>query len=159
MKPWQAQHFRMAGLALAILVVDQLTKHLVVSNFELHKSLQVIPGFFDLTYILNSGAAWGMFRRHPQALAALAAATLAVLLILAPVFQGHRGWTRWGWALLVGGIAGNLADRVRIGSVIDFLDFYIGSSHWPAFNIADSAICAGVICYIIDSFRRKEAGS
>ena len=157
MKPWRAEHFRMAGLALAIFAADQATKHLIVANFELHKTLEVIPGFFNLTHLLNTGAAWGLFRRHPQALAALAAVTLTVLLMLAPVFQGHRGWTRWGWALLVGGIAGNLADRLRIGSVIDFLDFYVGSSHWPAFNIADSAICAGVICYLIDSFSKAPA--
>jgi signal peptidase II len=155
MKPWRAEHYRMAGLAMIVFVIDQWTKHLIVSNFELHQSLRLIPGFFNLTYILNTGAAWGLFRQHPGALKALAAVTVTVLLLFAPYFQGTRRWPRWGWALLVGGIAGNLADRFRIGCVVDFLDFYAGSTHWPAFNVADSAICAGVICYIIDSFAHK----
>ena len=155
MKPWRAEHYRMAVPAFALLAADQLTKFWVASGFQLHTSLKVIPGFFSLTYIRNSGAAWGLFRKHPNLLAILAGVTVAVLIVFAPAFQANRGWTRWGWALLTSGILGNLADRIRLGSVIDFLDFYIGSRHWPAFNLADSAICAGVICYIIDSFIAK----
>lgn len=155
MKPWRPEHVRMAGVALFLLALDQLTKLWVTSNFQLHESVKVIPGLFSLTYIRNCGAAWGLFREHPGALAILAGVTVAVLALFAPSFQGNRGWTRWGWTLLVGGILGNLADRIRFGSVIDFLDFYVGSRHWPAFNVADSAICAGVICYIIDSFVHK----
>ena len=157
MKPWRAEQYRMAGLAVIVFAIDQWTKYWIVSNFDLHASLRLIPGFFNLTHIINSGAAWGLFRRHPDSLKALAGITVTALILFAPYFQGGRGWTRWGWALLVGGIAGNLADRIRIGSVIDFLDFYAGSMHWPAFNVADSAICAGVICYIIDSFLKKPA--
>ncbi len=156
MKPWRAEQYQMACLALAVFLIDQLTKLSIASRFHLHTSLRVIPDFFSLTHIQNTGAAWGIFREHPQALALLAGGTLAMLMAFAPVFQGSRWWTRWGWALLAGGIAGNLADRIRIGCVVDFLDFYIGSRHWPAFNLADSAICAGVICYIIDSFVRKD---
>ncbi len=155
MKPWRAEQYPMAGLALAVFLIDQLTKFWVASRFQLHTSFRVIPDFFSLTYIQNMGAAWGIFREHPQTLAALAGITLALLMVFAPSFQGSRGWTRWGWALLAGGIAGNLADRIRIGCVVDFLDFYVGLRHWPAFNVADSAICAGVVCYILDSFWKK----
>ena len=146
----------MAGLALAVFLIDQLTKFWIASRFQLHTSFPVIPDFFSLTYIQNMGAAWGIFHEHPRALAVLAGVTLTLLMVFAPAFQGSRRWTRWGWALLVGGIAGNLSDRVQLGSVVDFLDFYVGSRHWPAFNVADSAICAGVICYILDSFRKKD---
>jgi signal peptidase II len=155
MKPWRAENYKLAALAVAIFLADQLSKLWIVSNLKIHASWKVIPGFFSLTYIQNTGAAWGLFREYPQALAVLASITLIVLILFAPSFQSGNNWTRWGWLLLVGGIAGNLADRIRLGGVIDFLDFYAGGRHWPAFNIADSAICAGVICYIIDSFCRK----
>ena len=139
-------------VCLVIVVADQLTKFWVRSSFYLHESYPVIPGFFDLTYIKNTGAAWGMFRGQNTALILLSIVMLLVLIIFRRSFLSDIKVHRWALGLMLGGIIGNLIDRVFFQFVTDFLDFYIKSHHWPAFNIADAAICSGVFLYIVSSF-------
>ncbi len=133
-------------IAVVVLVLDQLTKNLVLGNLSLHESITVIPGFFNITYIRNTGAAFGMMAgseswRHIffQSVSVLALGAIVYLF-----WSSRRdSLALWGAALVFGGAAGNLVDRVRFGYVIDFLDFFVGGYHWPAFNIADSSITIG----------------
>lgn len=139
-----------AGL---ITSVDQLTKWLVTRFVEFDETHVIIPGFFSVVHWRNTGAAWGMFRDYNLVLAVVSVATILVLYFVRHTFQLHRAVSRLALGLIAGGIVGNLLDRVRVGSVIDFLDFQVAGHHWPAFNIADSAICVGVVLYMIISWR------
>ena len=131
-----------------VLVLDQLTKAWVRESMRLYESRPVWEGFFHVTYVKNTGAAWGMFSGQSWALVALAAAMLAALAAFRRKVlpEGVMGGLTMG--LLSGGIAGNLLDRLRLGYVTDYLDFFAGGWHWPAFNVADSAIFLGVCCYV-----------
>ncbi len=136
-------------IAVAIAVIDQATKAMVLAAIPLYHQDPVIPGFFNLVFVQNTGAAWGSFSGGNPWLAALSLVMLVVL-----VFARHaifaRGWLgRWTAGLLAGGIVGNLIDRVRLGYVVDFLDFHLFERHFPSFNIADSAICIGVGLYML----------
>lgn len=152
----------------AIVLLDQFTKALVQARMTLHESIEIIPGLFSLTYIRNPGAAFGLFVGAPPAFRAVFFSTVTVVAIaaigyfffksiqedrqlaLAGAPPGrHNRWARAGLALVLSGAIGNLIDRVRYGEVIDFLDFYIGRHHWPAFNVADSAITVGVTILLI----------
>ena len=136
-------------VALSIILLDQASKEWVRRAFSLHESVPLVPGFFNLTYIRNTGAAWGLFSGQNLALALLALVMLVALVLfrrkLLPPGRPHRV----ALGLLCGGIAGNFFDRLRLDYVTDFLDFYVGTWHWPAFNIADAAICIGVGIYIL----------
>lgn len=138
-------------LAFLIAALDQTTKWQVRATLAYGAAHPVIPGFFNLTYIRNTGAAWGLLGNQNTALMLLS----AILLILMVVFRRSfltRAWEhRLALALLIGGVAGNLLDRIRLGWVTDFLDFHVGGYHWPAFNIADASICVGVGLYILSS--------
>jgi signal peptidase II len=150
----------LALTAAVVFVLDQLTKWLVL-RFQPHE-LSVIGKFFQLTYVTNRGAAWGVFSRAEYSNAILAAFSIAAVLLL---FGFRRALAmqhlaqRLALGLIVGGIFGNLADRIQHGSVVDFLDFYLGPwiGHWPAFNIADSAICVGVFVYLLLTLRGHAA--
>jgi len=144
-----------------VLFLDQLTKAAVVSRFSLHESLSVIPGFFDLTYVRNPRAAFGFLSSASPAFRSVffsAVAVAAVLLILYFIIRQKDGdlFLTASLSLILGGAMGNLLDRIRFGEVVDFLDLYIGPYHWPAFNVADSAISVGACLLVYDMFRRKE---
>lgn len=140
------------AVGLVILVSDQVTKQMVRYTFNLGESRPVIDGFFDLTYVRNPGAAWGMFSDYNVGLIILSIVMLVLLIVFRRSFLSDTRLHQLALGLMIGGILGNLMDRIRLTSVTDFLDFYIGSHHWPAFNIADSAICVGVGIYIISAF-------
>jgi signal peptidase II len=140
------------AIGLTILVADQITKQWVRYSFDLGESRPVLDGFFDLTYVRNPGAAWGMFRDFNGALVVLSVVMLILLIVFRRSFISDTRLHRVALGLMIGGILGNLMDRIRLSSVTDFLDFYIGNHHWPAFNIADSAICVGVGIYIVSAF-------
>lgn len=140
------------GLALTIFLSDQWTKRWVLDGFALGESRVVIPGFFHFTYIRNTGAAWGLFGGHNNGLVLLSVLMLAALLLFRRSFLTPSRSHRIALGCMIGGIVGNLADRVRLGYVVDFLDFFHGPRHFPAFNIADSAICVGVGIYVVSSF-------
>jgi len=144
---------------IVITVIDQATKMLVTRHFHLHESVPVIPGLFDLRYIQNTGAAWGIFAGGHNWLAVLSVVVLVALV----VFQRHLFTDRWldrlVFGLIIGGISGNFIDRVKLHYVIDFFDFHWRGHHFPAFNVADSAICCGVALYMLSQLllaRRQE---
>ncbi len=139
-------------IAIAIGLSDQLTKFLIQRNFALHDYITIVPGVFDLRYIQNTGAAWGMFAGGHLWLALLSVVMLAMMVIFRKSFLSDSLLDRICLGFIAGGIIGNLIDRVRLQYVVDFLDFYWKSHHFPAFNIADSAICIGVGLYAISQF-------
>jgi signal peptidase II len=138
-----------AGL---VVLADQITKALIWKYLPYHQSVTVIAGFFDLTHIHNPGGAFGIMANMGESVRTvvfLLASSLAVGLIFyfykktPPSFI----FLAIGFALIFGGAIGNLVDRVRLGVVVDFLDIYIGKYHWPAFNVADSAITVGMVIF------------
>jgi signal peptidase II len=146
-----------ALIAVAIAALDQLSKWLIVRSISPEETRVVISGFFSLVSVRNTGAAWGIFRDYNLVLTAISVLTVLGLYLFRHSFQLNRPSLRVALGLIAGGIVGNLIDRIRVGSVIDFLSFYVGEYHWPAFNVADSAICVGVGLYIIMSWRNASA--
>jgi signal peptidase II len=140
-----------------VLVLDQGTKLYIHHTFMLHESRPVVTDFFHLTYVRNSGAAFGLLARQNATFLRLffPAVTLCAVGILLLYFQHtprQRVLTLWGICLIIGGAIGNGIDRLWLGQVIDFLDVFWQTYHWPAFNVADSAICVGVGCLLLDAF-------
>lgn len=136
-------------LGLTIALLDQVTKELVRAHFLVGDLLPIIPGFFNLTYVRNTGAAWGMMSGLNGWLIVLSVIMLAVLVIFRRSFLTDTVTHRIASGLMIAGIIGNLIDRLRLGYVVDFLDFHLAESHFPSFNVADSAICIGVTLYIL----------
>ena len=146
-----------AVFALALVILDQTTKVLVLRNIGLHDRITVIPGFFDLTHVTNKGAAWGMFQNLPWI--PFGFSIVAFVLLIVFLRKLSAGWPERCFAILMvmSGIAGNCSDRLWHGAVIDFLRFHWGNvAEWPSFNVADSAICCGVTLFVISSFFRPE---
>ena len=142
---------------LAVVVFDQLTKGLVMAYFGLYELKPIIPGLFNLTYLTNTGAAFGMLAGAQTVwrqvfFVGVAVAALGVMAFSYRQFRNQGRIFAHAIGLIAGGAVGNLIDRLRFGAVVDFLDFYLGSHHWPAFNVADSAICVGVGLFILGSF-------
>jgi signal peptidase II len=148
--------------ALAVVVLDQLTKAIVVARIPLHDSISVVDGLFALTYVRNTGAAFGILAGRMDTLRVplLIAVSVGALTVLVWFLRGLPGDRRAVIAAcgaVLGGAVGNLIDRAAYGEVIDFLDVYVGSWHWPAFTVADAAITVGVIVLCIDSLRSAPA--
>lgn len=145
-------------IAISVLALDQATKFWVTSTLPLYGRIEVIPGFFTLTNVRNPGAAWGMLRSYPILLTGLAiAAMLALIFYRRRLIVDHHLQDPV-LAVLLGGIMGNVVDRLRLGEVIDFLEFDLGFMVWPTFNVADSAICVGVILFLLLSVLYGPAG-
>jgi signal peptidase II len=140
-------------IAAAVTLLDQFTKWWIVRALDFNESVAVFPGFFHLVHWRNTGAAWGIFPDSNTILTVVSLLTILVLYFLRHTFQLHRTPSRIAFGLIAGGIIGNLIDRLRFHSVVDFLDFHLAGRHWPAFNVADSAICVGVVLYVIISWR------
>ena len=148
------------SVILVVLGLDQLTKFLVVSSLSLYEQIEVIPGFFNLVYVTNPGAAFSMLAdidspwRHYFF---VTVGCLALVFLTIYWFQLRQRAPMQGLAiaLIAGGALGNLVDRLRTGAVIDFIDLYWRAYHWPAFNIADSAICIGVGFFLVLGFKEK----
>ncbi|MCP9438902.1 MAG: signal peptidase II [Nitrospira sp.] len=158
-------NFLLASLTGVVIAVDQITKLRVMQTMRLHESIPIIPNFFSLTYIRNPGAAFGLLAGSSQtfrmiffgATSLFALGLLSAILLRMPE-RDRMG--RFSVAGILGGAIGNLIDRIKYGEVIDFLDFYINDYHWPAFNVADSAITVGVIFLIAHfTFEKKEGPS
>jgi signal peptidase II len=144
---------RVAWIAAVTLALDQATKLAIEFWLPLGDTRYVIRGLFNLVHVGNTGAAWSILQGNNWLLAIISIATLGILFWFRRSFPLDRPMARCSLGLITGGIIGNLIDRLRVGHVIDFLDFYWGGWHWPAFNVADSAICIGVFLYIIATWR------
>lgn len=146
------------GIVAAVVLLDQLTKLLVVGEMELYETIPVIPGLLNLTHIRNSGVAFGMFSTAEFAYKPVVMTVVALLALVGVGLYAtqlplaHR-WARAGLALILGGATGNLVDRARQGYVVDFVDPYWNGWHFWAFNVADAAISVGVGLLIVDLFR------
>jgi signal peptidase II len=140
---------RIGVLALVIIALDQLTKALVMQWLGYAEERVVVDGFFKLVHWANTGAAWSLFRGNNQLLALIALAALVILVLSRHHFDSRTWLGQVAFGLIFGGIVGNLIDRICRKHVIDFLYFYVqqrggGDIGFPAFNVADSAICTGV---------------
>src|SRR5262249_21769407 len=149
-------------VSLSVLLVDQWTKGIITRAFDVHQSRTVIGGLFDLTYVRNTGAAFGLFASVDSSLKAILLNSIAVLVFVVvsayALRSSHKSVRlQIGFALILGGAVGNLLDRVRFGYVVDFLDFFVPGQHGRAFNLADSAICMGVGRLFLDMLRSEEA--
>jgi signal peptidase II len=145
-----------AWLPVVIVALDQVTKALVRRTLPLHESVTVVPGFLDFTHIRNTGAAFGFmdgadFPYKTVLLSAIAVASLVGVGFYAAGLPREQRLARWGLALILGGAAGNLIDRVTAGFVVDFVDVYWRAYHFWAFNVADSAITVGVTLWLLDA--------
>ena len=138
-------------LSLGLVFVDQASKAWITKTFSLGESVPVIHGVFSLTYVRNTGAAWGTFGNSTGMLAALSVAVLLMLIIFRRSFLTDSLVHRVALGLMISGIAGNLLDRIRLCYVVDFFDFYWRNHHFAVFNVADSAICVGVGLYILSA--------
>jgi signal peptidase II len=139
------------AVVLVLLVLDQITKEWARRALPLHGAIDVFP-FFNLVHVRNTGAAFGIL---PQSNALFIGVTLVILAVLAKMgreFAAQGVWARSGLPFVWAGALGNLVDRLRHGAVIDFLDFHWRGWHWPAFNVADSAITVGIGCLIVQHF-------
>ncbi len=150
-----------AVTACLVVAADQVTKHLVAGSLPLHSTVTVIPGFFDLTHVKNSGAAFGLFAGIDSPFRSLLLTGVALVVffgVLLYALMSPASLTRLqsGLALILGGAVGNLIDRLRFESVTDFLRFYLGAHEWPSFNLADSAITVGVLVLAWDIWRRPD---
>jgi signal peptidase II len=148
------------GLSAVVFAVDRLSKSIVeahVSPFDVHP---VIPGFFDIVHSQNRGVAFGLMNDSPSAwrtVVLIVFAAAALLLVAGLLWRASRldRWTAMGLALVLGGAAGNLFDRILWGRVTDFLEFHIGDLHWPTFNVADSCIVIGSGLLLLELLRPK----
>lgn len=152
--------------AFVVFILDQITKAWIFNNLELDsyhppQSITVIEGFFYIVHIGNEGAAWGMLSGYGGLLALFAVTALFAIYLLRHTLELHRKSMQWAFGLLVGGIVGNMIDRLIHGHVIDFLDFrfpftipwVMPTGRYPSFNIADCGIVIGTILYLILSFK------
>jgi signal peptidase II len=143
-----------------IILLDQMTKYLVLQFLPLFSTIQVIPGFFNLVHVRNTGAAFSFLAGEPSAwrqglFIGLTLLVVAMLLFAYGKVRSSDTWSRTAYVLIVAGALGNLTDRLRLGEVVDFLDFYVGAYHWPAFNVADSAITVGALMLVVSLLRGK----
>ena len=147
--------FNAATLACLLILTDQVSKIAVEHYIARSQRIPVISGFFNLTFITNKGAAWGIMHGYGWLLL-----TIAIVVIIASFFFMRwltEGWNERYYALfiIISGVIGNSIDRVWRGEVVDFLDFYALDWHWPAFNIADSAICIGATLIVLSELRKS----
>lgn len=147
------------ALSALIIIIDQITKYAASSMLLMHEPVPVLP-FFNFTLMHNTGAAFSFLADQGGwqrwFFAALALGVSIVLAVWLYRLKAQEKWLALALSLVLGGAVGNLIDRVYYGYVIDFIDIYYNTSHWPAFNIADSAITVGAVMLVIDTFRNKE---
>lgn len=138
-------------LSLAIIALDQTTKQLVATHFYLFQSVR-LTGFLNLIYVRNTGVAFSMFNQAPR-LVFIAIAVVIILAILVWLYRHPHDSrvTAAALTLILAGALGNVIDRVLWGYVIDFIDFHVGQWHWPAFNVADSAVTIGAVLLVVDA--------
>jgi signal peptidase II len=149
------------SITAAVILFDLWTKWLVVRRIDLHEAVPIIPNFFQLVHVRNTGAAFGIganadSRIIPLLLNGGAIAVFCVVVVYALRSSVTDRLLQTGLHLILGGAIGNLLDRFRFGYVVDFLDVFVGIHHWPAFNVADSAICVGIGLLFLDMKKKPE---
>jgi len=149
-------------ILLAGVILDQTTKILVVRELAVGEQLPVIKGFFNLVLTYNRGAAFGLFAEASIKFAwlffiATTSLVMAVVAFLWWRLPAHQDLAAVGYSLIFTGAVGNLIDRLRLGEVVDFLDFHVGQLHWPAFNVADSLVCAGAGLLLWFIFKEEQS--
>ena len=145
--------------AALVLLFDQATKIYIDASMPLHDSFSVIPGFFSITHVRNPGAAFGFLAGASPLFRNVffVGVTMAAILLILHYVRTNKSEERLltlSLSLILSGAVGNLIDRIRFGEVIDFLDVYVGSHHWPAFNVADSAISVGAVILFVELVRQ-----
>ena len=148
-------------LSAVVILLDIWTKALVLARIELHEAIPVIPNFFQLVHVRNTGAAFGIGANASSRIVPLLLNTGAIAVFCVVVVYALRSAVtdrllQTGLHLILGGAIGNLLDRFRFGYVVDFLDVYVGTKHWPAFNVADSAICIGIALLFLDMRKKPD---
>jgi signal peptidase II len=138
-------------IVFTIIALDQITKYLVISYMGPFDSVKLSP-FLHLVNVRNTGAAFGMFKNFSSSFF-IGISTGAIIFVIWLLFKNK--YNLFGLSLVLGGAIGNLIDRMRYGKVIDFIDFSVGSFHWPAFNVADSCLTIGIIVIFLTSLFRK----
>jgi signal peptidase II len=149
------------AISAVVVILDIWTKWLVLQRIDQHEAIPVIPNFFQLVHVRNTGAAFGIGANAASSLVPLllnvgAIAVFCVVVVYALRSAVTDRLLQIGLHLILGGAIGNLLDRFRFGYVVDFLDVYIGRHHWPAFNVADSAICIGIALLFLDMRKKPE---
>jgi signal peptidase II len=149
-------------ITLLVLVIDHVTKWIVRVNMDLHDAIDILPNYLRLSYVQNSGVAFGLFATiesawKPYVLAAMAVVAVIVILIYSSRMPLNRTLLQLALAITMGGILGNFTDRIMHGFVVDFIEFHVNESfHWPTFNVADSAITIGIALLLIDTVKNPE---
>ena len=147
-------------LSLPLYALDQLTKRWILQHIDPESPVKIIPNWFDLVNVTNTGAAFGSFKNNNLFFVALSSiALIAVASLLLRKRSRKDAWRDVSLALLLAGVLGNLTDRLSYGHVVDFLlfDLHVPLAHpWPAFNVADSCICIAVVCFIVYSLRANK---
>jgi signal peptidase II len=147
------------GLATIVVLIDQVSKWLASSQIPPHHILSVIPGFFNIVLVKNRGMAFGLLNQAHSELSSLFLLAAMIAAIGAILFffwiKKDQLWLTIGLSLILGGAVGNLIDRIQLGYVIDFLDFFVSGYHWPAFNMADSAVTVGTLWLLFNVIKGK----
>ena len=154
------KYIKFAAVAILVVVLDQISKAMVLRWMPLFDSIVVIPGFFNLTHVHNPGGAFGFLAQNSAVwrdwlFFGAAFFALGILLYFYHRTPKSLPWLSFSLALIFGGAIGNLIDRIRFGEVVDFLDVYISHLHWPTFNVADSAVSVGIVIFIIHIVFKK----
>ena len=145
-----------AAVAVVFYLIDQLTKEAIVRMVPYHCVQVVIPDFFNITYITNPGAAWGMLAGKGWLLLLISIAALAGIILFLKRLSENYAERIYALLLIASGIVGNCTDRIFRGEVVDFLQFHVGRFYWPSFNVADSCITCGVAIFLISTVFRPE---
>lgn len=154
----------LAAVTALVLVIDQATKVYIDRTMQLYQSIPVIDGLFSITYMRNKGAAFSFLSNFDYRLPFFILVSLVAVVAILVAYRKLRDDQRFAalsLSLILSGAVGNLIDRIRLGEVIDFLDVFWRTHHWPAFNVADSAICVGVALLAVDMVleeRRQKKG-
>jgi len=154
---------RLGLISGTIVAADQASKALITASLSVYETIPVVNGFFNITHILNPGGAFGLFAGHSPEIRKffflfISSAVACLLLWLYQQTAKDHLFLSSGIACIFGGAVGNLIDRFRFGKVVDFLDFYVADYHWPAFNIADSAISIGMTIFLYHIVFKKIPG-
>ncbi len=147
------KYYQVGSIIGLVLVLDQITKYIIMTQVKLHDSITVIPGFFNITHVRNKGAAFGLFSDLPDVWRSAFFITLTIIAVSALMVLIVKTSERlpvYSFSLIAGGALGNLVDRILYREVVDFVQWYVKSYYWPSFNVADSAITIGVVLLAIE---------